>query len=121
MRKPQLTCSCGAGNNDPLPPTAAEVKPSRRNITTLRRQAAALSPLFDPDQGASIAAEQACFLPIADRGRPLVGKVEGVEGVYIGSGLSCWGITQGPGTGKILAEMILEGQAISADVSKLAP
>jgi len=33
-----------------------------------------------------IQAEQACFLPIADRGRPLVGKVRGVEGVYVGSG-----------------------------------
>lgn len=35
--------------------------------------------------------------------------------------LSCWGITQGPGTGKVLSEMILEGKAKSADVSKLAP
>lgn len=35
--------------------------------------------------------------------------------------LSCWGITQGPGTGKVLSEMILEGKARSADVSKLAP
>lgn len=41
--------------------------------------------------------------------------------VLITFSLSCWGITQGPGTGKILSEMILEGKAKSADVSKLAP
>lgn len=41
--------------------------------------------------------------------------------VLITFSLSCWGITQGPGTGKILSEMVLEGKAKSADVSKLAP
>ena len=35
--------------------------------------------------------------------------------------LSCWGVTQGPGTGLCLAEMILEGEVRSADISKLAP
>ena len=108
-----------------------------------------MSHVFDSSKGeADVVAEQACFLPIADRGRPLVGKVKGVEGVDIGSGsvevllarfrldypgridqsvhelmirLSCWGITQGPGMGKCLAEMILEGKAKSADISRLAP
>lgn len=46
-----------------------------------------MSHVFDSSKGeADVVAEQACFLPIADRGRPLVGKVKGVEGVYIGSG-----------------------------------
>ncbi|WVQ78384.1 hypothetical protein IAT38_000470 [Cryptococcus sp. DSM 104549] len=115
------TYICGAGDDTPLPATAAEVSPSASAITKLHGQAQALSPIFSPAQGAEVVAEQACYLPIADRGRPLIGKVRGVEGVYIGSGLSCWGITQGPGTGKVLAEMILEGAAKSADVSKLAP
>lgn len=35
--------------------------------------------------------------------------------------LSCWGITQGPGVGKCLAELILDGKVSSADISKLAP
>ncbi|WVQ98816.1 hypothetical protein IAU59_005947 [Kwoniella sp. CBS 9459] len=115
------TYICGAGDDEPLPPTAAHVKPSASAIKKLHGQAQSLSPVFTKEQDVEVVAEQACFLPIADRGRPLVGKVRGVEGVYIGSGLSCWGITQGPGTGKVLAEMILEGKAKSADVSKLAP
>lgn len=58
---------------------------------------------------------------MADRGRPLIGPVPGLKNVWVGSGLSCWGITQGPGTGKVLSEMILEGKAKSADVSMLLP
>ncbi|WVR05142.1 hypothetical protein IAU60_002154 [Kwoniella sp. DSM 27419] len=115
------TYICGAGDDAPLPPTAAQVSPDPKAIRKLHGQAQSLSPVFTQAKGVQVIAEQACFLPIADRGRPLVGKVRGVEGVYVGSGLSCWGITQGPGTGKVLAEMILEGKAKSADVSKLAP
>lgn len=112
--------SCGAGDNEPLPETAADVKPSPTAIQKLHKQAHAISPVFDTIN-ADVQAEQACFLPIADRGRPLIGKVKGVEGVYVASGLSCWGITQGPGTGLCMSELILEGKAKSADISRLAP
>lgn len=115
------TYICGAGDGVPLPPSAADVSPSKSAIAKLHKQSQSLSPIFTLEKGAEVISEQACYLPIADRGRPLIGKVRGVEGVYVGSGLSCWGITQGPGTGKILSEMILEGKAKSADVSKLAP
>lgn len=76
--------------------------------------------MFQPDN-ADVQAEQACFLPIADRGRPLIGRVKGADGVYVASGLSCWGITQGPGTGLCMAQLILEGKASAADISRLAP
>ncbi|WWC61016.1 uncharacterized protein I303_103594 [Kwoniella dejecticola CBS 10117] len=115
------TYICGAGDDEPLPPTAAKVSPSQSAIKKLHKQAEALSSVFTPEEKVEVVAEQACYLPIADRGRPLVGKVRGVEGVFVGSGLSCWGITQGPGTGKVLAELILEGKVRSADISKLAP
>ncbi|EIW69367.1 cytoplasmic protein [Tremella mesenterica] len=113
--------SCGAGDDEPLPPTASDIHPSPIAIAKLHRQAATLTPHFSRGEGAEVLAEQCCYLPIADRGRPLIGKVSGVEGVYVGSGLSCWGITQGPGTGLVLSELILEGKVKSADISKLAP
>jgi glycine/D-amino acid oxidase-like deaminating enzyme len=116
-----MKCRCGESNNDPLPDTAADVQPSSKQITRLLAQTQALSPVFTEAHGVEILAEQACFLPIADRGRPLVGKVKGVESVYVASGHSCWGITQGPGTGKVMSELILEGSVSSADISKLAP
>jgi glycine/D-amino acid oxidase-like deaminating enzyme len=82
-----LTRSCGAGDNEPLPDTAADVVPSQQAISKLHAQSLRLSHVFNSEKGeAEVIAEQACFLPIADRGRPLVGKVKGVEGVYIGSG-----------------------------------
>ncbi|KAK1924891.1 putative cytoplasm protein [Papiliotrema laurentii] len=115
------TYICGSGDDEPLPPTAADVKSDPKKIANLKVQAEALSPVFTSQAGVSLEAEQACYLPIADRGRPLIGKVKGVEGVYIGSGMSCWGVTQGPGTGLCLAELILEGKVKSADISKLAP
>jgi len=87
-------------------------------IAAILKQANALSPVF---QDAEVLAEQACFLPIPDRGRPIIGKVKGFEGVWINSGMSCWGITQGPGAGKVMSELILEGKAKSADISRLTP
>jgi glycine/D-amino acid oxidase-like deaminating enzyme len=69
---------CGAGDSEPLPDTAADVQVSHTAIAKLHQQAAALA-----DFGETIS-EQACYLPIADRGRPLIGKVQ--EGLYILSG-----------------------------------
>ena len=76
---------CGAGDEEPLPPSADLVKPSAKAIAQLHHQAKNLSPVFEP-ANAETKAEQACYLPMADRGRPFVGKVQGVQGVYIGSG-----------------------------------
>lgn len=123
-RKPRLRpCfSCGATDDAALPDTADLVTPDLKAIAQLHKQARAISHVFDASSGqAEVLQEQACFLPIADRGRPLIGKVRGAEGVFVNAGHSCWGITQGPGSGLLMAEMILEGKAKSADISKLAP
>lgn len=115
------TYICGESDNEPLPALASSITPSAKAIKNLHEQSQALSPVFDPANGATIVAEQCCYLPMADRGRPLIGKVKGVENIWVGGGLSCWGITQGPGTGLCLAELILEGKVRSADISRLAP
>ena len=51
----------------------------------------------------------------------MVGPIKELDGVYVASGHSCWGITQGPGTGLVMSEIVLEGKAKSADVSRLLP
>lgn len=111
---------CGLSDNEPLPSSSGQVKPDPFSIELLHTQASALSHIFDSSQAETIM-EQACYLPISERGRPLVGPVRGMDGVYVASGHSCWGITQGPGTGLVMSEIILDGSAKSADVSKLAP
>ncbi|TXT03845.1 hypothetical protein VHUM_04322 [Vanrija humicola] len=113
------TLVCGASCDDPLPPTAADVHPNPKSLERLRQQAAGITPVLTARGGAFTEAETGCFLPIPDRGRPIIGKV--LDGVFVGGGLSCWGITQGPGTGLVLSELILEGRARTADISKLAP
>lgn len=113
--------SCGASCDLEVPETAEGVIVDESSVSKLHIQAAGISPVFSTAGGATIESTTACYLPIPDRGRPIIGAVSGMEGVYVGGGLSCWGITQGPGTGLVLAEMILEGRAKTADISKLAP
>jgi len=43
-------------------------------------------------------------------GVPAIGKLPSAPGVYVGTGHSCWGILNGPATGKALAELILDGK-----------
>ena len=42
---------------------------------------------------------------------PLIGRVSGVEGAYIATGHSVWGILNAPATGEAMAELITEGVA----------
>lgn len=109
---------CGGSTETPLPVSSHQVQPEQAQLDKLRAQANTISSAL---RDGVVETECACYLPISDRGRPIIGKVKGVEGVYVGGGLSCWGITQGPGTGLVLSEMILEGKAKTADVSRLAP
>lgn len=66
---------------------------------------------------------QACYLPVvnaATTSGPLVGETN-VPHLFIASGHSCWGINNAPITGKLLAEIMLEGEARSAQIDKLNP
>ncbi|AUS80108.1 amino acid dehydrogenase [Actinoalloteichus sp. AHMU CJ021] len=47
--------------------------------------------------------------PVTPDGRALVGEV-GVPGVYVAGGHGMWGLTQGPVTGRLLAELITTGR-----------
>lgn len=48
-------------------------------------------------------------------------RLPGVDGVYVASGHSCWGILNGPATGEAMAQLILEGKASSVDLSAFDP
>lgn len=53
--------------------------------------------------------------------RPLVGAVEGTEGLWIAAGFSGHGVMHAPATGRIVAELILRGQTGVADIRGLSP
>ncbi|GAA6010541.1 hypothetical protein JCM11491_006988 [Sporobolomyces phaffii] len=119
--------ACGATDASPLPSHASKVEVSSSAISTLINHTALLSPShLSTDNGkdsAEIVKEQACYLPVGS-GDPVIGKVEGTSkerGVYVASGHSCWGICNGPGTGWVMAEVLLDGKASSADISDLSP
>ncbi|KAJ1309828.1 hypothetical protein OPQ81_006593 [Rhizoctonia solani] len=110
---------CGAGNENesvPLPERADQVKPSPAAIQRLKAAAKFVSP--DTFENAEVVVEQCCFRPNSQNGLPVIGKVR--EGIWMASGHGVWGIQNGPGTGKCLAELIL-GLPTSADISQLSP
>jgi glycine/D-amino acid oxidase-like deaminating enzyme len=73
---------------------------------------------------APVEARQACYLPIHRRsGReqlPLIGRTS-TQGLWLATGHTCWGIQNAPATGFLMAEMLLEGKAKSADLAAFDP
>jgi glycine/D-amino acid oxidase-like deaminating enzyme len=76
--------------------------------------------------GGEIVTKQACYKPQIrpheeeEEVGPMVGPT-GVKGLWLATGHDEWGIQNGPGTGLLMSEMILEGNAHSADTSSLDP
>jgi len=62
---------------------------------------------------------QACFWPETPQGIPLIGFMPHVEGLLVATGHSVWGILQGPATGLAIAELLIEGNSRSVDLSAL--
>lgn len=60
--------------------------------------------------GAPVVSQQACYLPMPPDGLPVVGQVPGLGGVFLATGHSCWGILNGPATGLVISELILDGE-----------
>ncbi|CCA66858.1 hypothetical protein PIIN_00619 [Serendipita indica DSM 11827] len=100
----------------PFPERADAIAPSEIAIKNLTQRLAFVSEKF---KDAEIVVTQACFRPESKRNRPLIGKLG--EGLWIASGHSVWGICNAPGTGKVMSELLLDGEATSADIRGLRP
>lgn len=112
--------ACGEGDHTvPLPDTAADVQVDDKRCQDIVDYCASFS---DEMQDGEVLVRQACYLPQVEYGGqgPLVGSTR-TEGVWVAAGHTCWGIQNGPGTGKVMSEMILEGSAKSAEVGSLDP
>jgi glycine/D-amino acid oxidase-like deaminating enzyme len=68
-----------------------------------------------------IMARQACFRPVTEDGLPLIGRVPGVDGAYVATGHSVWGMLNAPATGESMTELILDGTARHVDLAPFAP
>jgi glycine/D-amino acid oxidase-like deaminating enzyme len=63
-------------------------------------------------------ARQACFRPVTEDGLPLIGAMPGIDGGYVSTGHSVWGMLNAPATGEAMSELILDGAARRASTSR---
>ncbi|KAH6611305.1 hypothetical protein Trco_001325 [Trichoderma cornu-damae] len=105
----------------PLPDTADQVQFDEAYCDDIISYFATVSPVL---AAAPIKAKQACYLPrhirFGQESGPLIGPTV-TPGLWVAAGHTCWGIQNGPGTGKLMSEYILDGEAKSANVANLDP
>ena len=65
----------------------------------------------------SVSTFQACYWPESPDGLPCIGPIPGISGAFMATGHSVWGILQGPITGKAVAELILNGESSTLDLT----
>jgi glycine/D-amino acid oxidase-like deaminating enzyme len=107
-----------SATQDALPLDPADVTPDAQDIAQLEAVCARLSPALTPE---SIIVRQACYRPVTRDGLPLIGKVPGVEGAFVATGHSVWGVLNGPATGEALSELIVDGAARTTDLRPFDP
>src|SRR5262245_54830509 len=112
------TYVCAISSESPLPVDPADVAPDPGAIELLHAMCAHLSPVL---RDSTIVAQQACHRPITADGLPLIGPIAGVENAYVATGHSVWGILNAPATGEAMAELIVDGAARTADLSRFDP
>ncbi|KAL7945571.1 FAD dependent oxidoreductase [Trichoderma barbatum] len=114
--------ACGEpDSNVPLPETADQVQYDKAYCDDITSYFATVSPIL---AAAPIKAKQACYLPrhirFGQESGPLIGPTV-TPGLWVAAGHTCWGIQNGPGTGKLMSEYIFDGAAKSANVANLDP
>ncbi|KJZ71447.1 hypothetical protein HIM_09171 [Hirsutella minnesotensis 3608] len=114
--------ACGEPDTTvPLPETADAVQCDEAQCDDIVAYIATVSRVLG---AAPVKAKQACYLPrhmrFGNESGPLIGRTT-VPGLWVAAGHTCWGIQNGPATGKLMAEFVLDGATQSADVDKLDP
>jgi glycine/D-amino acid oxidase-like deaminating enzyme len=112
------TYVCAISSESPLPIDPADVVPDPGAITRLHAMCARLSSTLG---AANVLARQACHRPVTEDGLPLIGRIPGLDGAYVATGHSVWGILNAPATGEAMAELILDGAARTVDLAPFDP
>ena len=108
---------CGLSSEEVLPVDPADVCAEPDRIERLNEAAIAMVPSL---KDASIMARQACYRPVCADGLPIIGPIGDVEGAYVATGHSVWGILNAPATGEALAQLIHNGKS-DIDLSPFHP
>ncbi len=107
----------GQPEPDALPDDPAEIAPSDHSCEELHRIAGIHSSRLGR---AEVLRRSACYRPLTVDGVPLIGPVPGAPGAYLATGHASWGILNAPATGRMVAEMVLDGESRSVDASPFA-
>lgn len=99
--------ACGEGDHVvPLPPTSQEVEVDEKRCQEV---VDFVSSISDELRDGEVTARQACYLPsVTGSESPLIGPTH-VKGLWMAAGHTCWGINNGPATGKIVSEFVFDG------------
>jgi glycine/D-amino acid oxidase-like deaminating enzyme len=109
---------CSLSDTTPLPERPEQVQPRPEAGPLLLRMAGTLASSL---RGLAPQRVQACYRPITEDGLPFLGRVPGIQGAYMATGHSCWGILNAPASGLALAELIVDGRAKSIDLTPFYP
>jgi len=74
-------------------------------------------PLF---ADVEIRSSWSCYYEMTPDDHPIVGKVPGVDGLYIAAGFSGHGFMHSPATARLVVEEMLDGKAKALDISDLS-
>ncbi|CAI5930535.1 unnamed protein product [Closterium sp. NIES-65] len=110
-------CSVTEGDNY-LPDNPEEITTTPGVPEFLKRVGATVSSALSD---VTIVKEQACFLPCSQDNVPVIGAVPGMQGAYVATGHSCWGILNAPATGLAVAELAVDGRASCVDLRPFDP
>ena len=112
------TWVCAISTLEPVPIDPADVAPDAGAHARIEALCRNISPAL---VAAPIKARQACFRPVTEDGLPLIGAVPGIDGTYVATGHSVWGMLNAPATGEAMSELLLDGAARSVDLAPFAP
>jgi D-hydroxyproline dehydrogenase subunit beta len=73
-------------------------------------------PFVPALERARVEGARACARPQSLDGRPLVGPVGGIDGLWIAAGHGPWGVSTGPGTARLAADALLGRAEVPAEL-----
>jgi glycine/D-amino acid oxidase-like deaminating enzyme len=117
-RSDGTTYVCAISSESALPIDPSHVVPDEGAIERLEAMSGRLSPALN---GAKILARQACYRPVTQDGLPLIGRIAGLDGAFVATGHSVWGILNAPATGEAMADLIVHGASRNVDLSPFDP
>ncbi len=108
-------CGC-PDHRDEIESRPCDIQPEKENVSTITEQATALSK--GTLAGAPVKRTTSCYLPSSADGAPVLGKLPDLENAFVACGHTCWGILNGPATGLLMSEMMLQ-KSLSLDENLL--